>query len=207
MFPQGGNETDLSNVTFQSSLQNTETRYFILCELLTNFPTVDFSLKSDLFRAHVNTGAANLLSLFRGSILYDHKWPCNGFWFIGNRPEHVLYAISQSEARRVLRGGGWGQGGYILGLSHKRGGNFLKYPLPGRGKFFICLNCLKITDPPLGINNEQSLTTRKLWCKISAHSDLSSDPELSTPTESRHTTCLLEGKSPSVKLMSRRENK
>ena len=37
-----------------------------------------------------------------------------------------------------------------------RGGNFLKYPLPGRGKFFICLNCLKIIDPPLGINNEQS---------------------------------------------------
>ena len=34
-------------------------------------------------------------------------------------PEHVLYAISQSEARRVLRGEGWG---YILGLSHKRGG-------------------------------------------------------------------------------------
>ena len=54
--------------------------------------------------------------------------------------------------------GGVGVGGYILGLSHKRGGNFLKYPLPGRGKFFICLNCLKITDPPLGINNEQSLT-------------------------------------------------
>ena len=27
------------------------------------------------------------------------------------------------------------------------GGNFLKYPLPGRGKFSICLNCLKITDP------------------------------------------------------------
>ena len=36
---------------------------------------------------------------------------------------------------------------------------------------------------------------------------LSPDPELSTPTESRHTMCLLEGKSPSVKLMSRRENK
>ena len=55
-------------------------------------------------------------------------------------------------------GRGVGVGGYILGLSHKRGGgNFLKYPLPGRGKFFICLNCLKITDPPLGINNEQSL--------------------------------------------------
>ena len=36
---------------------------------------------------------------------------------------------------------------------------------------------------------------------------LSPDPELSTPTESRHTTCLLGGKSPSVKLMSRRENK
>ena len=49
------------------------------------------------------------------------------------------------------------RGGYILGLSHKRGGNFLKYPLQGRGKFFIYLNCLKITDPRLGINNEQSL--------------------------------------------------
>ena len=48
---------------------------------------------------------------------------------------------------------------------------------------------------------------RKLWWKISAHSDLSPDLELSTPTESRHTTCLLGGKSPSVKLMSRRENK
>ena len=36
---------------------------------------------------------------------------------------------------------------------------------------------------------------------------LSPDPELLTPTESRHTTCLLGGKSPSVKLMSRRENK
>ena len=36
---------------------------------------------------------------------------------------------------------------------------------------------------------------------------LSPDPELSTPTESRLTTCLLGGKSPSVKLMSRRENK
>ena len=33
------------------------------------------------------------------------------------------------------------------------------------------------------------------------------DPELSSPTESRHTTCLLGGKSSSVKLMSRRENK
>ena len=31
--------------------------------------------------------------------------------------------------------------------------------------------------------------------------------ELSTPTESRHTTCPLRGKSPSVKLMSRREKK
>ena len=38
-------------------------------------------------------------------------------------------------------------------------------------------------------------------------SNFSSDPELLTPTESRHTTCLLRGKSPSVKLMSRRENK
>ena len=35
---------------------------------------------------------------------------------------------------------------------------FLKYPLSGRGKFFICLNWLKITDPPLAINNEQSLS-------------------------------------------------
>ena len=34
---------------------------------------------------------------------------------------------------------------------------------------------------------------------------LSPDLELSTPTESRHTTCLLGGKSPSVKLMSRSE--
>ena len=33
------------------------------------------------------------------------------------------------------------------------------------------------------------------------------DPELLTPAESRHTTCLLGEKSPSVKLMSRRENK
>ena len=50
-------------------------------------------------------------------------------------------------------------------------------------------------------NNQKALV------KISAHSDLSSDPELSIPTESRYTTCLLGGKSPSVKLMSRRENK
>ena len=53
---------------------------------------------------------------------------------------------------------------------------------------------------------QYGVTTRKLWCKISAHSDLSSDLEPSTPTESCHTTCLLGGKSPSVKLMSRREN-
>ena len=39
-----------------------------------------------------------------------------------DRPEHLLYTISQSEARRVLRGGGGGRGGYILGLSHQRGG-------------------------------------------------------------------------------------
>ena len=43
--------------------------------------------------------------------------------------------------------------------------------------------------------------------KISAHSDFSPDPELLIPTESPHTTCLLGGKRPSVKLMSRRENK
>ena len=35
---------------------------------------------------------------------------------------------------------------------------------------------------------------RKLWWKISAHSDLSPDLELSTPAESRHITCLLRGK-------------
>ena len=65
---------------------------------------------------------------------------------------------SRPEGRR-----GGGKGGYILGLSHKRGGNFLKYPLPGRGKFFMSLNCVKITDPPppsLGINNEQSLNMK-----------------------------------------------
>ena len=39
--------------------------------------------------------------------------------------------------------------------------------------------------------------------KLSAHSDFSPDPELLTSTKSRHTTCLLGGKSPSVKLMSR----
>ena len=52
-------------------------------------------------------------------------------------------------------------------------------------------------------NNQRSGSNEK----ISAHSDFSPDPELLTPTESRHTTCLLGGKSPSVKLMSRRENK
>ena len=72
------------------------------------------------------------------------------------------------DAAIFLRGGGWGQGGYILGLSHKRGGNFLKYPLPGRGKFFICLNCLKITDPPLGINNEQSLSFYVLFSQYTS---------------------------------------
>ena len=34
---------------------------------------------------------------------------------------------------------------------------------------------------------------RKLWWKIPAHSDLSPDLELSTPTEPRHTTCVLGG--------------
>ena len=38
MFPQGGNKTDLSNFTFQSSLQNTETRCFVLCEVLQDAP-------------------------------------------------------------------------------------------------------------------------------------------------------------------------
>ena len=39
---------------------------------------------------------------------------------------------------------------------------------------------------------------RKPWWEISAHSDLSPNLELSTPTESRNATCLLGGKSPSV---------
>ena len=56
----------------------------------------------------------------------------------------AIGGTSRPEGSRVGVGGG-----YILGLSHKWGGNFLKYPFPGRGKFFICLNCLKITDPPL----------------------------------------------------------
>ena len=41
--------------------------------------------------------------------------------------------------------------------------------------------------------------------KISVHSDLSPNLELSAQTELRHTTCLLEGTSPSVELMSRKE--
>ena len=58
----------------------------------------------------------------------------------------------------MVRGGGWGRGVTFWACHiNGGGGNFLKYPLPGRSKFFICLNCLKITDPPLGINNEQSL--------------------------------------------------
>ena len=54
----------------------------------------------------------------------------------------AIGGTSRPERRGVRVGGG-----HILDLSHKRGGNFLKYPLPGRGKFSICLNCLKITDP------------------------------------------------------------
>ena len=45
----------------------------------------------------------------------------------------------------------------------------------------------------------------KLWCKISAHSDLSPNPELSTPTESRRIVCPLEGNSPRVKLVSHKK--
>ena len=52
-------------------------------------------------------------------------------------------------------------------------------------------------------NNQRSGSDDKIF----AHSDFSPDLELLTPTESRYTTCLLGGKSPSVKLMSRRENK
>ena len=53
------------------------------------------------------------------------------------------------------------------------------------------------------LNNQRSGSDEK----ISVHSDFSPDPELLTPAESRHITCLLGEKSPSVKLMSRRENK
>ena len=54
---------------------------------------------------------------------------------------------------------------------------------------------------------QYGVTTQKTLVKISEHSKLRPDLELSTPTESRYTTCLLGSKSPSVKLMSRRENK
>ena len=52
----------------------------------------------------------------------------------------------------------------------------------------------------------QKFSLRRRW--PSCLSDFKPWPrELQTPTESRHTTCLLEGKSPSVKLKCRRENK
>ena len=51
-------------------------------------------------------------------------------------------------------------------------------------------------------------TTRESSDEKYPHILISSpDPKLSTPTESRHTTCLLGGKSASVKLMSHRENR
>ena len=43
-------------------------------------------------------------------------------------------------------GTGVGVGGVKFWACHINGG--VKYPLPGRGKFFIGLNCLKIADPP-----------------------------------------------------------
>ena len=46
---------------------------------------------------------------------------------------------------------------------------------------------------------------RKLWWKISAHSDLNPDPEPSTPTESHHTTCLLGRKREGTKSVVRWE--
>ena len=54
---------------------------------------------------------------------------------------------------------------------------------------------------------QYGVTSRENSDEKSADYDLSPNLELSTPTESRHTTCLLGGKSPSVKLMSRKENK
>lgn len=81
----------------------------------------------------------------------------------GYRDKVIDKHLSEVKHHEIMsafpEGRGVGVGGYILGLSHKRVDNFLKYPLPGRGKYFIRLNCLKITDPPLGINNEQSLTS------------------------------------------------
>ena len=47
MFPQGGNVTDISNFTFPSSLQNTETRYFVLWALyLTSVQVCNFRKES-----------------------------------------------------------------------------------------------------------------------------------------------------------------
>ena len=44
MLSQVGNETDLRNFTFQSSLQNTETRYFVLCSLQCGLDSTDLCL-------------------------------------------------------------------------------------------------------------------------------------------------------------------
>ena len=50
-------------IVYNFCLQFQKYSWFNPCnELLKNFPTVDFSLKSDLFWAHVNTGTANSLS-------------------------------------------------------------------------------------------------------------------------------------------------
>ena len=65
MFPQGGNETDLNNFTFQSSLQKTETRYFVLCKSShVNFPySVDLFKIPDIdepfWKGHIEAGLQN----------------------------------------------------------------------------------------------------------------------------------------------------
>ena len=56
-----------------------------------------------------------------------------------------------------------------------------------------------LSPSPLGWPNTQAR-------KQPAHSYLSPNLELPTPTESRHIMCILEAKSPSVKLMSRKQN-
>ena len=75
-------------------------------------------------------------------------------------------------------------------------------PRRGRQARNFTTNVPKILD--LKSSSEQ-IFFRKLSLGA-PDSDLNRNLELSTPTESRHTTCLLGGKSPSVKLMSRKEN-
>ena len=49
MFPQGGNGKACISMTFPSSLQNTETRYFVLSSLRYSACTSAFPLKREKF--------------------------------------------------------------------------------------------------------------------------------------------------------------